>query len=116
MSDFEVGVDLSTSAETKIESLLRQIAASQAREQQLRETLEYFFPAWQKYEPLNWKYRVKQALSKPTDTTALSAMITKAGEVMRERAIRSVDLTPYRLVADERIRALAGVTLEDLQK
>ena len=106
-----------------------QLAAAQAREQQLRETLEYFFPAWQKYEPLNWKYRARQALSQPTDTTALQALIQRAGEVMRERC--AVEAWNYymdqckkagisRHVFDgwcsaNAIRAMPGVTLEDLR-
>lgn len=104
---------------SEIELLRQQLTASQAREQQLRETLEFFFPDWRNYNPLSWQYKAKQALSLPSDTTALSAMITKAGEVMRERVfdecfrlgILSLD---GRFMDD--IRALPGVTLDDLQK
>ena len=111
----------------EVESLLRQLAASQAREQQLRKALEYFFPAWQKYEPLNWKYRAKQALSQPTDTTALQALIEKAGEVAAELSASAcqhvIDSGEYdghqqyaAAACRDAIRALPGVTLEDLRK
>lgn len=101
--------------------LLRQLVASQAREYRLREALVYFFPAWEKYKPLSWQYKAKQALSLslPSDTTALSAMIAKAGEVMRGRCENHANYyKAHSLVAQgiyDEIRALPGVTLEDLK-
>ncbi len=52
-------------------------------------------------------YKLAQALSAPSDTSALEAMIAKAGEKMRERCIEIADCSA--------IRALPGVTLEDLK-
>lgn len=67
-----------------------------------------------------------EALAQPTDTSALEAMIAKAGEVMRERAADAcLRIITMRWESDcpkeaddcnDAIRALPGVTLEDLQQ
>ena len=67
-----------------IEDMAKQLAASQAREGQLREALEY-------HRDVNCTniqaYKLRdEALALPQDTTALDALIAKAGEVMRELA------------------------------
>ena len=58
-------------------------------------------------------------LAQPTDTTALEALIAKAGEVMRERcAVRAIETGDYMSVGKHvagAIRALPGVTLDDLK-
>jgi hypothetical protein len=88
--------------------LKEQLVSSQLREQQLREAFSDF--EWNKDE---WGFitAVKEALALPQDTSALEAMIVKAGEVMRERcfAIGHSDSI------DESIRALPGVTMKDLK-
>lgn len=59
---------------------------------------------------------VEQALALPADDTALREMIEKAGEVMRERCAKFVKQNIYSNQTDiEAIRALPGVTLENLQ-
>ena len=126
-------------------------AASQAREQQYRGALVIADNAgddeWHPYSPDQAKRAINEALSIPTDPTALEAMIqkatieyqqrlthalgllnaesqieaevnlremiAKAGEVMRERFMRARgngQLYPVE------IRAMPGVTLEDLKK
>lgn len=116
------------------ESLREQLAASQAREQQLLEAISkvldvvdpsnhqhgcdcdpdvgYFCPAC-KWASDPVYLSAKQALSLPSDTSALESIIQKAGEVMRERCAVKADW--YSSFVGERIRALHGVTLEDLK-
>ena len=104
-----------------IETLRQQLAASQAREAQLREALLSIPICY--HSKINGKecacgscesnHLVEKALAQPSDTTALEAMIAKAGEVMRERVMQARgngNLYPLD------IRALPGVTLEDLRK
>lgn len=68
-----------------------------------------------------------QALSQPTNTSSLEDMIQKAGEVMRERCAAESESNAcpaYEYVSTaipakgiaEAIRALPGVTMEDLKK
>ena len=97
--------------------LTEQLAASQLREQQLREALEVVNNAgddeWYPYTPEQAKKVISEALTLPQDASAIEAMIKKAGEVMRERfmcARGNGQLYPVE------IRALPGVTLEDLRK
>lgn len=99
------------------------VAASQLREQQLRAWIE----KWCKFDSLNmdlrgWFRFSAEYKALPTDTSALEAMIAKAGEVMRERAAKETERTfdtQGRLVyfkdfADA-IRALPDVTLGDVK-
>lgn len=105
-----------------IETLRQQLAASQAREQQMREQVESAFrdgfrsPETYNDTVLNneddaWcRSEAFATLSLPYDTTALEAMIAEAGEVMRERCEReSWLMAPV-------LRSIPGVTLEDLRK
>ena len=112
------------------QELRQQLAASQAREAQLREALHSIPICY--HSKINGKecacgscesnHLVEKALALPQDTSALSAMIAKASEVMQERCAdacisfgESTDLVFGEEFAEE-IRALPGVTLEDLQK
>lgn len=106
-----------------------QLAASQAREQQLREVLNTAADKFHDYAEIHsMKERTRAniekiernlefarmcdaALALTSDTTALEALIRKAGDVMRERCacIRHDEKL------EKAIRALPGVTLEDLK-
>lgn len=124
----------------------REAAASQAMEQQLREALGFMYDKWENgtacyEEPDEHEGFVGNAFTLdnddenrilrlipsclnenkiPQDTSALEAMIAKAGEVMRERAARKVEVAfeihPYPRWHDitNAIRALPGVTLQDM--
>lgn len=104
--------------------LLEQLAASQAREQQLREALEDANDFVERYsnrwDGINGKhpYTVvessRQALATPTGTTALEAFVTEAGEVMRERCADETSKR-HEFGAFNAIRTLPSVTMEDLQ-
>lgn len=88
----------------------QQLAASQAREVQLREALQQEYD----YQFINYEGEtapwVAKALALPQDTTALEAMIAEAGEVMRERCEReSWLMAPV-------LRSIPEVTLEDFRK
>lgn len=106
------------------------LAACQAREQQLLEVLyacEDMFDIDVGSSNLHRKLTVldiKKVLATPPDTTALEAMIAKAGEVMREWCLEAGVMRNYkgaivsRLSADGRdnaIRAIPTVTLNDLK-
>jgi len=54
------------------------------------------------------------AISTPSDTSALEAMIAKAGEKMRERVVETILASAHGFPMRE-IRALPAVTLEDLK-
>ena len=85
-----------------------QLAASQAVNQQLLEKVHLALTVNYSREFADNRAAILQeALALPQDTTALEAMIVKAGEVMRERCIEVIDC--------EAIRALPGVTMEDLK-
>ena len=89
-----------------IEKQAAELAAEQAKNVGLREALlEYrtFFSSIT---------AGKEALSAPSDTSALETMIAKAGEKMRER-IRIAKAQGW--LSDGLIRTLPGVTLEDLK-
>lgn len=115
-----------------ITELRQQLAASQAREQQLREALEFMYDKWENgtacYEEHEGfvgnaftldnddENRILRLIPSclngnkiPQDTSALEAMIKKAGEVMRER------LVPFAngCYSEREFRALPGVTLDD---
>lgn len=113
-----------------------QLAASQAREQQLREALEDANDFVERYsnrwDGINGKhpYTVveasRQALALPQDTAALEVMIAEAGELMRERCSGSAqtEMDEQNLgsahwhaarACREAIRDSPCVTLEDLQ-
>lgn len=102
---------------SQVDELRQQLAASQLQNTQLRGLLAQFA------NDLSLTYKQimslsAEALALPTDTTALEAMIAKAGEVMRERAatlwLQCSEEEEWNL--EEAIRALPGVTIEDLQK
>lgn len=82
-------------------------AASQLREQQLREALDRIG-----ITSLDARQIADDALAIHTDTSDLEAVIQKAGEVMRERCLEHVGL----LSENQSIRAIPDVTLEDLRK
>ncbi len=112
----------------QINELRRQLATSQAREQQLREVV------WETNRHLDQTYSdlighlgcewlaaeyvdtlspmLSKALALPQDATAIEAIIAKAGEVMRERCI---EYNTRRMITTAAIHALPGVTLEDLK-
>ena len=98
-----------------IDGMLAQ-ASIQAWGMKLREALEVVNNAgddeWYPYTPEQEKKAISEALALPQDISALEAMIQKAGEVMRERFMRARgngQLYPVE------IRAMPGVTLEDLK-
>jgi len=108
-----------------------QLAESQAREAQWREALrnqnfwvegalhckEWEWDADQRESAESCLAFSKETLAAPPDATALNELIAKAGEVMRERCSTRCggghNKLSGRLYA-ESIRALPGVTLEDL--
>lgn len=112
----------------RIGELREQLAASQAREQQFREAL---IGAHKALEAIGDEMTVgdrytnagqylidslcpsREALALPSDTTALEALIAKAGEVMRERCWHSVPFGQIAICGA--IRALPSITLEDLK-
>lgn len=64
-----------------------------------------------------WDWSVLSLLKEAQDTSALEAIIAKAGEVMRERAatlwLQCSEEEEWNL--EEAIRALPGITLEGLK-
>lgn len=95
-----------------------QLAATQAENVRLREAMQqeinyHFMQAGPKDLP-----NIKQAISHSTNTSALEAMIQKAGEVMRERcAVKAESHEDYYRNCDligAKIRALPGVTMGDV--
>lgn len=100
------------------------LAASQARERQLREALQLVANRF-----ICWHTAAVEALALPADTSAIEAMIRKAGECMRERCretaeelqhphggtCESQDWCDGIKHSAEAIRALPGVKLEDLK-
>ena len=63
-----------------------------------------------------WDHAVGKLLDAPSDTSALEAIVKKAGEAMRERCAAYVARNLYTNQNDlDAIRALPGVTLEDLK-
>lgn len=93
--------------EAVVRALQSEIAASQLREQRLRQKLENYKILCQDEDHYSHYLDALDALALPADTSALEALIARAGEVMRERCIEVIDC--------DAIRALSGVTLEDLK-
>lgn len=104
-----------------------QLAESQALEAVLREALDAVQQVANRSEGIaGWHLNgdlaswdellpeVEQALSQPTDDSALKAIVQRAGEVMRERCESMLRYQGgFNL---DLVHALPGVTLEDLQK
>ena len=102
-------------------------ASIQAREQQLRAALVIVDNAgddeWYPYTPERAKTAIGKTIALPQDTSALEAMIQKAGEVMRERCFAACNADKYPNECDKSIaydcrlaiRTLPGVTLGDLK-
>ena len=127
---------------SQVIELRQQLAASQLREQQLREALKAAagkFHDYAEYHSMKERTRdniekiernmalariCDEALDQPTDTSALEAVVQQAGEVMRERCLSEIDPKYYTHGLLKEVvegccgdlRALPGVTLEDLQK
>ena len=101
----------------------KNLAASQAREMQLRDALVVVNNAgddeWYLYTPEQAKRAVSETLALPQDTSALGVVIQKAGELMRERCRKVAFGKAYADSMAEDvsnvIRALPGVTLGDLK-
>lgn len=100
--------------------LLTNLASSQAREQHVMCVVEQVALALDAYfsyergldqyiEELNGLYKESQ------DTTALEAMIAKAGEVMRERCLSEFWHEMSQSEVEVFIRALPAVTIDDLK-
>lgn len=87
--------------------LLVELAASQAREEQLRD--ELFSVLVQDMSGDKARLKVEEFKS---DTSALESLIARAGEVMRERFMR---LRAKGVLYPADIRALPDVKLEDLK-
>ena len=136
LAEKDAKIELERTARQQLEKLLHRqaetISASQAREQQLREAVRQNQEWHENYDeyggyPESELAEVnEEALSLPQDTSALEAMIAKAGEVMRERCFDSVQAemdeqyidSPPWYVAEacrDTISTLPGVTLEDLK-
>ena len=96
------------------DSLLEQLAASQAREVQLREALEWE-REFQKDQGRDVSVFGGSVLALPSDTSALEALIAKASEVMRERCLFEADIAYHSRHCCNEIRALPGVTLDDIK-
>lgn len=64
-----------------------------------------------------WDHAVRELLDAPSDTSALEAIVKKAGEVMRERSINVAwnNEPDCNGPIEMEIHALPGVTLEDLK-
>lgn len=97
--------------------LEERLAASQANEQKLKSALLIEAMHWR---TVTSKSEIKDEINLlfPSDTTALSAMIAKAGEVMRERCASEFYQPHVEHFGDSiqlTIRALPSVTLEDLK-
>ena len=121
---------LGISAEREL-SLLSQLAASQAREAKLREALSYVIEDLELRASMKWDEderdvvdigdgaykQANEALKQPADDTALRELITKAGEVMRERCIAVTTAVGSNFDGriEKRILTLPSVTLEDLK-
>lgn len=106
-----------------------QLAASQLREQRLREASEKLLASMSgtlaesvfAFQMLILKESLR---GQPTDTSALEAVVQRAGEVMRERCLSEIDPKYYTHGLLKEVvegccgdlRALPGVTMEDLRK
>lgn len=99
----------------------KQLAASQLREQQLREACAC--ADWNSLDlPEFTRVKLAAALRLPSDTTALEALIAKAGDVAIAKArqacidlgAKGIDYFNYTAFV-EAIRALPPITLKDLK-
>lgn len=98
--------------------LEQQLAASQLREQQYREALESIAANTCCDRCQEAALVARNALALHTDTTALEAIVKKAGECMRERCAAAFDQPHVEWFGDqidEEIRALPGVNIGDLK-
>lgn len=97
--------------EEKLQDYKAQLAESQAREAKLRKSLESY--KWQIEGGLICvpNGSINEALDTPPDATAMNELIANAGDVMRERCL---SLRSANLINSGCVRALPGVTLEDL--
>jgi len=104
-----------------IAKLKEDLALAQADNQRLRELVARYR---NETPPGNQPHMIctdaDKALSTPLDTSALEAIVQKAGEVMRERCAKESD--PFDEIRssiatsiENAIHALPGVTLEDLK-
>jgi len=100
----------------------QQLAASQAREQQLREALSkcesVLYNRDRFADDVEAHKAAVIALSLPADTTALQSMIAKAGEVMLERCASEFNQQHVEYFGDTiqlAIRTIPAVTIEDLK-
>lgn len=106
-----------------------QLAESQAREAKLREALDAVQQVANRSDGIaGWHLNgdiaswdsilpeVSDALTTPSDATALNELIAKAGEVMQEQCAQRAEQESigYSSSIAKAIRALPGVTLEDL--
>ena len=89
-------------------------AALQAVNQQLREALQSCVDYGGMTDDGWVTEKATQAIALPQDTSALEAMIAKAGEVMRDRVIKVSGWSNTDGV-EAGFRAIPGVTLEDLK-
>lgn len=93
----------------------QQLAASQAREKQLQEDLDMFYSAWRAGCNSITIYAIELAKRRHnTDTSALSTIVAKAGEVMRQRCMKELLRLDYWFSADA-LRSLREVKLDDIQ-
>lgn len=104
----------------KILQLEQQLAAEQVKNVGLREVLKTIYEDFdcdKNAHDYGTDCRcciAEKALSTPSDTSALEAIVKKAGEVMRERCA-SESCRSHEYDATKAIRTLPAVTLEDLK-
>lgn len=103
------------------DQLRAKLSAEQAKNVELREALHYSLGAWE-YDGISDEHGsiFQEACSRcdaPSDTSALEAIVKKAGEVMRERSINVAwnNEPDCNGPIEMEIRALPAVTLEDLK-
>ena len=112
----------------KVKTLTAQVAALELEVVRLRNALETFITEHEECEDSDgWMAQMcsmealhvaDEVMSTPFTPTALSAMITKASEMMRQRTISAgsaVNPIYGAGAAIDAIRALPNVTLEDLK-
>lgn len=112
----------------------QKLAAEQAKNVRLREALQFLIatkelkesvgktPEYEQMRIIAW-VKATVALSSPSDTSALEAIVKKAGEKMRENCITAAgpedsyqdDWIRAKVDACDAIRDLPAVTLEDLK-
>lgn len=108
--------------------LNQQLALAQADNQRLRDAFQTYIDGHEECTDADdWMamtcsmeahHDADEAISIPSDTSALEALVQKAGEVMRERCADTVEAQHSWITntaASALIRAQLGVTLEDLK-